>query len=1485
MSLSSNDDVARLLCSKVILAEPQFLAWPPPWVGHIPFAFWVMENARPACMVELGTHTGNSYCAFLQAAIACNVPVKAYAVDTWEGDSHAGYYGNEVYDELSAYHNPLYGGVSRLMRMTFDQALDYFSDNSIDLLHIDGLHTYDAVKNDFINWLPKMSYRGLILIHDINVRERDFGVWKLWEEISTQYPAFSFDHSNGLGMVYVGNEPMPENIRWLITEVASSTERLAVVQRFFSRLGAGLFDRVWSQERASLLLRSHEENRRFSDMVVERDSRLKILYEEIERLNTLLKDAAEAECHIGEAVVERDNRLQELYEEIERLNTLLKSAMEVQKCADDMIVERDNRLELLYKEINRLNVLVKKERAASSIKIRKISSDVESCNERIVERDNRLAALYPENERLRVVIERLNAQLEAVYASSSWQITAGLRWCKTFTRSGLHKFRFRSRMGGLILKEAIKRPSRFPRRVVFMLARLRSAGARGAWGHMIQAVEALGHDGAAATNILQQEISEIKDRNYHFVQEPVSAYEAWLGVNRISNIAVTNIRDLLDERVGCTPRISLITPIYNTDPDLFDELLESVLLQIYDNWELCLVDDCSSAPHIATMLERARDRDPRIKITRLKRNGGISIATNAGVEMASGEIIAFLDHDDLITPDCLAELAIYYADHPDADIVYSDDDKIDMNGHRYAPQFKPDWAPVLLLSFMYISHIFSVRRSLFVDLGGFRKSFDGSQDYDFALRAAEKARHVGHIPKILYHWRAAPGSTAVSADSKPASIEAGRRAVEEAMERRGYSDVRVIHPAWAAEARCGIFGLIFPDDGPSVTIVIPTKNQVDFLRTCINSLKKTTYRNYDILIVDNESDEPEAIAYLESLVLFPSIRVVQIPSPDGGFNFANLNNRAVQEYCASEYILFLNNDTKVISPGWLSQMVGYGQIPGVGAVGARLYFEDNTIQHAGVVHGYHEGLVGHAFRNIPRHEWGYMGFVRTSREYSAVTAACLLTSRSLFEELGGFDELNFPVSYNDVDFCYRVVISSRSCIYCATAELFHFESKTRGYKYNPQERINFRRIYGNWYDRWYNPNLSLENERFEPEAICLQSRRRSSVNVVMVTHNLNYEGAPSVLMDLTIGLVKRGEVHAKVLSLRDGPLRELYEAEGIAVHILPQSPLHDVYDGASLARSCERHGALLREIGAEVVVVNTLQNFWAVLTAAYVGLPSIWCQHESEGWESYFDYLPEAIRSYAYDAFSKAYRVLYVADATRRAWQKLDSQRTFKLVRHGIPPLHLEEMVSQWDRKRARNSLHLEDAEVVIVVVGTLCARKSQLDIVEAFSWLDTETQKKIRIYLVGANGEADYVEVITNRIKSLPPYAAERIILTGPTSDPFKYYMAADIAVCTSFVESAPRVIVEAMACGLPIITTPVFGIPEQVYENVNALFYSPGDVERLAILISYLVEDEALRSQLAMKSRAVLDSQPGFAEMVEEYGKIIHQAAVLDVVSERIQ
>jgi glycosyltransferase involved in cell wall biosynthesis len=452
-----------------------------------------------------------------------------------------------------------------------------------------------------------------------------------------------------------------------------------------------------------------------------------------------------------------------------------------------------------------------------------------------------------------------------------------------------------------------------------------------------------------------------------------------------------------------------------------------------------------------------------------------------------------------------------------------------------------------------------------------------------------------------------------------------------------------------------------------------------------------------------------------------------------------------------------------------------------------------------------------------------------------------------------------------------------NCVYCPTAELYHYEGKTRGYKDDPREEANFRRMYSAWVDRWYNPNLSLEaDELFEPQRARLQARSRTPVRVLFVSHNLNREGAPLVLFDLISGLTERGSVCAEVLSPQDGPLRAEYEKRGITVHLLAD-PLPGADHEASLRASLEELGGLFTRLKAEVVVANTLSTFWAVAGASTAKIPVLWCQHESEPWQNYFDYLPDPARQAAYSAFAVAYKVLYVAQATRQVWSPLNTKRNFEVIPHGIPATRLDEDTSRWSRKEARTTLGLADEDVVICTIGTVCARKGQLDLIDAIMRLPPDVQTRVRILIVGKDGHDGYYDELVRQRSRLPAELMERVVLTGPTNDPFLYYRASDIFVCTSRIESAPRVIVEAMACSLPIITTPVYGIPEQVAEGINALYYHPWDVSALAKSIKTLVENVQLRSEMGAKSPAVLARLAGYDDMIRRYDGLVNQAVML--------
>ncbi|NEP03752.1 MAG: glycosyltransferase, partial [Okeania sp. SIO4D6] len=565
------------------------------------------------------------------------------------------------------------------------------------------------------------------------------------------------------------------------------------------------------------------------------------------------------------------------------------------------------------------------------------------------------------------------------------------------------------------------------------------------------------------------------------VPETIDIYDAWLAVNNWGDRSVQYLISRLESCQTVLPKISVVMPVYNPPVEFLDKAIASVLNQVYQNWEFCIADDCSSNPDIREFLTEMAEKDCRIKLIFRSENGNISAATNSAAELATGDFILFLDNDDELTPDALGEVALYLSQNPETDFLYSDDDKINVEGKRFDPQFKPEYSPELLLSYMYMGHLCVVRKEIFDRVGGLRIGFEGSQDYDFALRATEISREVGHLPLVLYHWRTSPGSTAISGGEKPKSFLAGERAVQESLKRRGVKG-DIYQPDWAVRENLGIFKATFPDEGKSVSIIIPTKNQVKLLKSCIESLRKTTYENYQIFVIDNESDEPEILEYFANLKSSFSrsanISVISIPNSGGKFNFAAINNRAVEQV-DSEYILFLNNDTEVISPNWLSQMIGYAQFPGVGAVGAKLIYPDKRIQHAGVIHGLHHGLAGHAFKLLHSENRGYLSQAFVSRNYSAVTAACMLTSRQLFLDLGGFDESNFAVAYNDADYGYRLLERGYRSVYCPDAELIHKEGTSRGYSDNPQEEANYRQKYSQMVDRFYSPHFSLESELFE----------------------------------------------------------------------------------------------------------------------------------------------------------------------------------------------------------------------------------------------------------------------------------------------------------------------------------------------------------------------------------------------------------------------
>jgi GT2 family glycosyltransferase/2-polyprenyl-3-methyl-5-hydroxy-6-metoxy-1,4-benzoquinol methylase len=565
--------------------------------------------------------------------------------------------------------------------------------------------------------------------------------------------------------------------------------------------------------------------------------------------------------------------------------------------------------------------------------------------------------------------------------------------------------------------------------------------------------------------------------------EEKELYLSWIANNEPDAVELLQ-QSKLAARLDYRPLISILTPVYNTPPAVLQATLESVVKQTYAEWELCLVDGASADPQVYQLLAKFSRSDQRIKVQTLTKNRGISGNSQVALEMAQGEFIALLDHDDTLSPNALYEMALLLNRHREADMVYSDEDKIDEQDQRSNPFFKPDWSPDLFRSMMYTCHLGLYRTSLVRQIGGFRDGFDGAQDYDLVLRVIEKTNQIYHIPKVLYHWRTLANSTARSTQAKEYARQAQLKAMTEHCQRTGLK----------AEIEFGLTSNTLRvrrllEQRPKVSIIIPTRDQAECLKLCIDSIQsRTDYPTYEILIVDNNSVEKETLAYFETVSqAHDNIRVVSYPHE---FNFSAINNFAVTQ-ATGDLLLFLNNDTEVISGGWLNAMVEHALRPEVGAVGACLLYPDQRLQHAGIILGV-GGVAGHSHKYLPADQPGYFSRTKAIQNFSAVTGACLLTRRDVFQAAGGFDEHNLAIAFNDVDYCLRLREKGLLVVWTPYAELYHHESLSRGAEDAPHKVSRFQREIRYMHQRWshvipndpyYNPNLTLHHEDFSLDLI------------------------------------------------------------------------------------------------------------------------------------------------------------------------------------------------------------------------------------------------------------------------------------------------------------------------------------------------------------------------------------------------------------------
>ncbi len=890
------------------------------------------------------------------------------------------------------------------------------------------------------------------------------------------------------------------------------------------------------------------------------------------------------------------------------------------------------------------------------------------------------------------------------------------------------------------------------------------------------------------------------------------------------------------------PTFSVLMPVYNVEPKWLRKAVESVRGQLYPHWELCLADDASTDPATVKALA-ALPADPRIKLARRPANGHICAATNTAADLATGEFVCLMDNDDELAPHAHWEFARLLQDHPTADVIYSDEDKVDAAGRRYDPQFKPDWSPELLLGYNYVNHLTALRRTLFEQIGRFRPGFEGAQDHDVLLRATEHTDRVHHVPRVLYHWRSLPSSTASAAGVKGYVHTASRRAVAEALQRRGVAGTLYAPPV-AERLNLPIQQLDGPDEGPSVAVVV--HGPADAAGLTLEAVReRTAYRPFTVHTSASDADALNRVAAGRT----------------------------------EEFVLFLETGAEPTDARWLSRLVAHGSLDGVGAATARLVGPTGAVVSAGPVLGLRDdGGPTDSFAGLPAEAVSYYFLAETSRNVGTAGGACVLTRRSTFDRLGGFDARRFPRSLWAADYGLRVRGLGLRCVAVAGAEV-RVPAETRPAA-RPTELLALRAAWGRPADPYHNANCSTW-DAFRPAAdgpaAVVQGVKTSTPRVLGVSHTLNAaEGAPRCLVDVVTGLAARGAIAPAVWSPLGGPAGSAVRAAGVPVVADPGPSPKRFVDGLWAAREYARFRrfarGLLRAEKPDLVLANTLLAFPLVEAAAAAGVPSVWVLHESYN-EAQLAALfpPFTVRRIA-AAFALATRVVPVSHGAAERYARFDARRNVRVIHNGVDAAAFDAYLRRTPREAAARDVGTPAGKRVVLAVGTVCERKGQHTLVEAAALL-RRTRSDFVCHLVGARDSVPYTAYVRDLIRRRGLEGVVRLV--PETGDVRPHYRSADLFVNCSHLEAYSLSVLEAEAFGLPVVSTPCCGVREQVAWGANALRFPFGDAPALAAHLDRLLADDALRADMGRESRAAFDAHLTHDGMLDQYEAVVLAAA----------
>jgi glycosyltransferase involved in cell wall biosynthesis len=916
--------------------------------------------------------------------------------------------------------------------------------------------------------------------------------------------------------------------------------------------------------------------------------------------------------------------------------------------------------------------------------------------------------------------------------------------------------------------------------------------------------------------------------------DPVATdpYSVWLGHHRPSPALQRRLTAAAAALAPAGPLLALVADLRDTSPAELGALVSTLQAQYYPRWELRLALPPAAPAPLLAAARQAAAAEPRVRLQESLPEGPIATFTRAVLASAAPHFALLPGHARL-APEALLVVAEALHAAPSLALIYTDEDRMEDDGRRHSPTLRASWSPALALSGLLPGGLAFFSRASFERLGGFRPGFEQTPVYDLLLRLTDDLAPsaVRHLSQVVFHARA---SRPVEVEPSAPVIEQSRQALAEALSRRHWPAAAFrpetahhrrrcfFQPRWSAEVLARL----------PVTIVIPTRDRLNLLEECIERLGATVdWRHVHLIIVDDSSRDRDAVHYLETIQQRRDLRcrVVRPADPLAPFNYSALVNLALP-LVETPLILHLNNDVNALEPGWLEDMVGWMTLPEVGVVGAKLLYPDRSLNHCGILIGPHGGLADTPFVHQQESEVREPEWFAVARDVSAVTGACLLTRTDLYRRLGGFEEKAFGVAYNDVDYCLRAGVAGYRTVYSPQAKLMHWGSATRGVTFDEQEHLAFLQRHRRP-DPYLSPALEFAAGALAPSPThYAHAARAGRLRVLLITHNLNLEGAPLFLLEYATHLVRVAGFSVQVLSCEDGPLHHNYRELGATVTFVDRHRLFAAATPAEFASRLGEVAATLDFSGIDLVVSNTLVGYWGVHLARLAGRPSLLYIHESTSVFRFFEHaLALPMHRLVEEALATATRTVFLCEATRRYYADVLGAANDRILPGWIEVEAIRRFRREHDRAALRRKHGFAPDDVVIANIGTVCERKGQhtfIRAVDTFRRLPSDGRRH-RFVLVGGRAGV-YLDLLVSDIARLG--LGELIEIVPETREVYEFFVLADLFVCSSFEESFPRVVLEAMAFGTPIVSTDVHGIPEMVKNRAEAWLVAPGDPTAMA-------------------------------------------------------